>query len=130
MDLSQFTVKIGIIFAPGLLSLILIQYLTVFRIKSIGHYLLFSFILGITAYVVFSGVYASLLTLISDPSTVGLDGRIDIWNKLLEKESKSIPHYEITATGFISFTIGITLSYLLNIGQPLKIFRRLGLTTS
>ncbi|MCE9499125.1 MAG: hypothetical protein K8R21_01200 [Leptospira sp.] len=131
MDISQFIIFLSIISIPGTISLIVLNHLTIYKIKEPFFFLFYSLLLGVINYSIFSTLYK--VVIISHLFSIRVfDYKIDVWDIILNKNTKSLPYLEVCFTSLIALINGMIFSKLisnsifLRIGNYLKITNKSG----
>ncbi|WP_201714683.1 DUF6338 family protein [Rossellomorea arthrocnemi] len=130
MQFSELTIRLLLIFFPGIISAIIIDNLTIHRGRELKVFLLNAFILGLASYFI-------LFILISINNWIvklkGLDPswKVKFLNSLIDKKS-NIDIKEVLIATMISFLLGLLISAAINykilhrIAKKIKITKKFG----
>jgi len=116
MNLGAFTLKLFLLFLPGIIALKLIELLTPHRKSDFNRYIINVAILGVSSYIC---QYTFIRLLFRKSSLVFFDSLLN---------NTSINFNEILCSTFWGIIIGIFLSLLINKNWFYRLFRYLGIT--
>lgn len=115
MSISDFSLKLLLLFLPGLVSFIVIDNLSTHRETKNIHWFVYSIILGLVSY--------SLLYMIELKAGI----TITFWSTLVDSE-KIIHYDEIMYSTIIGLVLGILLTFAINHGWFFRFFSGLRIT--
>lgn len=115
MSISDFSLKLLLLFLPGLVSFIVIDNLSTHRETKNIHWFVYSIILGLVSY--------SILYMIELKAGI----TITFWSTLVDSE-KIIHYDEIMYSTIIGLVLGILLTFAINNGWFFRFFSRLKIT--
>jgi hypothetical protein len=115
MSISDFSLKLLLLFLPGLVSFIVIDNLSTHRETKNIHWFVYSIILGLVSY--------SLLYMIELKAGI----TIAFWSTLVDSE-KIIHYDEIMYSTIIGLVLGILLTFAINHGWFFRFFSGLRIT--
>ncbi len=127
MEISELTIRILLLFFPGIICTLIIDSLTVHREESSFTFIVYSFIFGLSCYLIFSFVkYAldqiPLINALIDPKVVFLDALLD--NKI------PIDYFElIKTTIYVAIPFSFGISYILNKKSLHRFAQKITVTT-
>lgn len=115
MTVSDFSLKLLLLFLPGLVSFILINELSVHKETKNIHWFVYSILLGLFSYVI---LYI-----------IGLCIKVEItfWSNLIN-DNKIIDYNEIIVSTLIGCILGIAVTITINNGYFFRIFSFIGIT--
>lgn len=127
MNFSELTVRLLLIFFPGIIAALIINSLTTHKKKDFNFFLLYSFLLGLTSYFI---VY---LCVFVNNIIVNLNGykaklKLQFLESLTNGKSP-IQISEVLITTFIAIVIAIVISFIMNQGLLHKMARKLKVTS-
>ena len=115
MTVSDFSLKLLLLFLPGLVSFILINELSIHKETKNIHWFVYSILLGLFSYVI---LYI-----------IGLCIKVEItfWSNLIN-DNKIINYNEIIVSTLIGCILGIAATIIINKGYFFKICSFIGIT--
>jgi len=130
MQLSDFTIRILLLFFPGVICAILVDNLTIHEKRSIGFFLIHSFVYGIFSYFFlsvlppFCGIVGSCFKYFQNHEVIFFNALVDSRLKINWKEILAASLMAIIL-GFF-FSVMITQEILHRIARFLKVTQKLG----
>lgn len=109
MEISQFTIRIMVLFLPGIISYLVIHSFTVTKETKALHFIIYAFVLGFLSY--FS--WALLLQIISLIPSTQVDTDVRFLEALRDPD-KQIDFFEIFWVSVISLLNGLLISFIVN----------------
>lgn len=126
MELSALTVRVLLLFFPGVLCALLVDALTVHRERSSSQFLTHSFVLGLTSYLV---LYTGQWACAGVAGHLGLSPPMPVtFIDALLNEKRRIASGEIVLAGGISIVLGLLISAAINNQFLHRATRRLRIT--
>ena len=123
---SELLWKLIILFLPGVISVILIRYLTINRHFSSFYFIVFSITIGLFDFLVLELIYF-VFNLVFWQSNQGFGNNLHIWETLLKE--KDVFHFnEIFYSFLVSIPLGLLISSALNHKVIITIAQKLGVT--
>lgn len=127
LDFSELTIRLLLIFFPGIIAALVINSLTTHKKKEFNLFLLYSFILGLTSYF---GVYLFVLVNNMIVNLNGYDGKLKLqFLESLTNGESFIQIEEVLITTVVAFLMAIGISAILNRGTLHKWARKLKITS-
>lgn len=123
MDISELTVKLLLLFFPGIVCALIVDYLTVHRPKIPFFFMLWSFVYGLSSYL-FYWVLVRLLHVVMPRK---LQGSVTFLRSLIEKDAR-ISFREILFVAVLAVLLGLCFSWISTHKIISKTTHRLGIT--
>lgn len=123
MEISQFTIRIMVLFLPGIISCLVVASLTVWKEIKTFHFVVFAFVLGFFSYF----TYALLLKLINLAPWITTNAHVRFLPALLNAEN-NIEFTEILWVSLVSVIDGLLLSFVINKKYFHRIAQKLNIT--
>ncbi|MFC1614361.1 hypothetical protein ACFL5K_03605 [Gemmatimonadota bacterium] len=121
MQLTEFTLRLLLLFFPGIITKLILEYLTVYEEKRHFYFIIYSFVLGLLSYI----LYYILLAVINLRFTVGPE--VYFLKALLDPKT-SINYTEIVVVSGIAIIIGLFLSFIINNKYFYHVTQKFGIT--
>jgi hypothetical protein len=109
MQISEFTIRLLLLFLPGLVTFLIIESLTVSKTKSNVYFFIYSFILGFFNYFTYYLILKISALIFCHKSSVDVKFLIALFNK-----NALIDYKEIIFVSFLAVINGFLLSLLVN----------------
>ena len=125
MELSTFTVKLFILFIPGLLAFIIIDNLSIHKMTKKVHWFIYSVILSFisnTLLLLLKYLYAIFVPCYQ------FDSSTSFFYQLLENDNTGLLYSDILMACFVAILLGIVISRLLVTNKLFSICSRFSLT--
>ena len=124
MALTELTIRIVLVFLPGIISKLIIEALTVHSEKRHFYFIVYSFILGNLCY----ANYFFILKAINWIPNVSIDTKLYYLSSLLEK-NQTVQISEIIFASLLEIAWGIFFSNAINKKYLYRVMQRLTITT-
>ncbi|MBN8627343.1 MAG: hypothetical protein J0M17_17840 [Planctomycetes bacterium] len=131
MELSELTIRLLLLFFPGIICHLIVDALTVHRTRRLDHIILHSFVYGVVCYLVYAVCYSLCHIRIENgiliPSPDGV-----AFLRTLTDEHTPVSIAEVLVVSALSFLVAFLLSYAINhhwiyhIAKKLRVTRRFG----
>ena len=109
MEISEFTIRVILLFLPGIISFLIIEKLTVMKERGPFYFVIYTFILGFFSYFTF----AIVLWLINTLPSVSRDTSVKFLKALLNSKEE-IEITEVVWVSVLSIMNGFILSFIIN----------------
>jgi len=109
MEISEFTIRLILLFLPGIISFLVIEKLTVMKERGPFYFVMYTFILGFFSYFMF----VFILWLVNLLPRVSIDTDVKFLKALLNTE-ENIDVNEILWISILSLVNGFILSFIIN----------------
>lgn len=123
MQISELTLRLLLLFLPGMITVLMIEYLTVYKERKPFYFFIYSFILGFLAYYTFfAGLKVGKLIFFSNSNV-----DVRFLSALFDK-SASIDYREILWVSLASIFNGFFISFVVNRKYFHRFSQKLGIT--
>ncbi|QIM64297.1 hypothetical protein [Frederiksenia canicola] len=128
--MDELSIKIIMILFPGIITTMLLDKITEHKPWDNFKYSIFIIFYGVMSYAILQLYY--IATLFYEVGKVGFDMKdvkiLNVWD-FNNKEIKEIPYQEIIKAGFVSFLLGLFISYIDHKEYFSSLLLKLGLTS-
>lgn len=128
--MDELSIKIIMILFPGIITTMLLDKITEHKPWDNFKYSIFIIFYGVMSYAILQFYY--IATLFYEVGKVGFDMKdvkiLNVWD-FNNKEIKEIPYQEIIKAGFVSFLLGLFISYIDHKEYFSSLLLKLGITS-
>jgi hypothetical protein len=123
MEISEFTLRLLLLFLPGIVVTLIIERFTVSDEKRHFYFIIISFIMGILSYT----LYTILLKLIDFIICKDIDTEVIFLKALIDKELK-IEFSEVLLVSLLAIILGFAIAKIINAKLMFRFAQKIGIT--